>query len=135
MAGDWFEEDVEACRAVLGRIAAADLPGVLELCHPDVEMVSLLGQVEGGVYRGHDGITEWYRDVVAAFDDFDPGSPTFAPAGGALLLVSHATGRGQASGVEVDWDWHGLARVRDGRLERLAIYPDERRLREAEGIA
>ena len=38
---------------------------------PEVEFTPRIMEMEGGAYRGHDGIREWWRNLSATFPDFD----------------------------------------------------------------
>lgn len=43
-----------------------DLEAFLELVDPEVEFRSLIAEPEGDVYRGHEGVREWYHRVAEA---------------------------------------------------------------------
>ena len=120
--------------ALLECIGRGDVDGAAQLAAPDGELRSLLGAVEGGVYRGPDGVREWFRDVIESFDDFEVGLRDIEPVGDAVLATGHASGRTRTSGIEVEWDWAALGRAAGGRLTRFAIYPDRVTLARGEGL-
>ena len=65
-------EDVEL-RALAEKAFAAlnsgDLDGFLAVATEDVEFTSLVAEVEGTTFRGHDGVRTWWETVRGAFAD------------------------------------------------------------------
>jgi ketosteroid isomerase-like protein len=57
----------ESNREIAGRaytaLAQDDLEGFLALAELDVEFNSLIAEVEGKTYRGHDGVREWWETI------------------------------------------------------------------------
>jgi ketosteroid isomerase-like protein len=115
-------------------IRRGDLGRLLEEADPDIELRSLLGTVEGGVYSGHSGLREWFRDVIETFAPLEPGLTGIEEADGAAIATGHARGRARSSGVELEWDWAALLRAPEGRVVRFSIYRDREELRRAEGV-
>jgi ketosteroid isomerase-like protein len=52
---------VERAYAALNR---RDLDAFLELSDPQIEIISLIAEAEGGTFRGHEGLREWWNRVV-----------------------------------------------------------------------
>jgi ketosteroid isomerase-like protein len=49
-----------------------DLAALLEVAHPDITFEPVLGVLfSRHVYRGHDGITQWYEELHAGWDSFE----------------------------------------------------------------
>jgi ketosteroid isomerase-like protein len=124
----------ELVRRFLEHVERGDVEAAAALVAPDGELKSLFGQVEGGLYRGPDGVREWFRDVIEAFDDFEVGLRDFEDVGDAVIASGRARGRARASGIELEWEWALLARGAQGRLTRLAIYGDRGALARGEGL-
>ena len=131
---DSFEQTAELVRRLMDEIRHGDLDGVLALADPDIELRSLLGTVEGGAYRGHAGVREWFRDVIETFAPLEPGLTGVEEAGGAAIATGHARGRARSSGLELEWDWAALLRAPEGRVVRFSIYRDRDELRRSEGV-
>jgi ketosteroid isomerase-like protein len=55
----------EIARRAYAAVAEDDLEGFLALVEPDVEFNSLIAEVEGKTYRGHDGVREWWEGIKA----------------------------------------------------------------------
>ena len=133
------EGRVEGMRRAVEAFNARDIDEVLTHFDPSIEFHSTFAVVGGGVYRGHEGMRRWHRDVQEDWGDeiridpeafFDVGEQTL------LFLVLH--GRGQQSAVEVAmpvavaYTWRGdlvvLAKHyadRDEALRDLGVSLDE----------
>ena len=61
----------ELAEQAYAAINSRDLDAFVELVHPDVEFVSLIAEAEGRLYRGHDGVREWWRSVADALGGLD----------------------------------------------------------------
>jgi hypothetical protein len=68
----------------------------------DCEIRSLLGQIEGVVYRGHEGVRRWFTDVYSHWTEFCPELRAFGEAEDSLLVTGRIRARGRVSGVELD---------------------------------
>jgi ketosteroid isomerase-like protein len=131
---DSFEQTAELVRQLMDEIRHGDLDRLLALADPDIELRSWLGAVEGGVYRGHAGVREWFRDVIETFAPLDPGLTGVEEAGGAAIATGHARGRARSSGLELEWDWVAILRVSEGKVVHFSVYRDRDELRRAEGV-
>lgn len=61
-----LEELVHAAADALNRDAVEDF---LALMHPDVEFTSMIAEIEGETFRGHEGVRRWWSQVRDAFED------------------------------------------------------------------
>ena len=53
--------------------SSGDLDAMLQRAHPDIEAQPTLGVLyDHSVYRGHDGITQWFEEVAGRWKAFDP---------------------------------------------------------------
>jgi uncharacterized protein len=102
---------------------AHDLEAVIAYLDPSIELHSVFAALGGGVYRGHDGVREYFRDLEDAWGDeirgeveafFDLGEDTLA------FYVLH--GRGRQSGAEVAMPLAQLMRWRDGLVVCWKVY-------------
>ena len=114
---------MQAIRRGLEAYNAGDVEGVIEMTDPEATLVPVRSLLEGGEYRGHDGVRRFMADMeedwaeraveVEEIRELDEG---------VLVLGSfRAVGR---SGTEVRYPvaWH--SQMRDGRLFRLTAYSD-----------
>ncbi len=62
------QENVERIEAAYAALDRRDLQDFLAQIHPEVEFRSLIAEADGQVYRGHDGVREWWDAVPQALD-------------------------------------------------------------------
>ena len=111
------EELEELGRRALAALEKDDPAALLELCDPEIEFRPLIAGVEGGLYRGHDGIRRWFDELSTSFDERRPRIVSIETTGPDELIGEidlHLRGRG--SGVEIDQHVWGAGRFRDGLI-------------------
>jgi len=127
-----------ALRALTPRVVAAlnnrDIEGFLELVSPDVEFVPLVARVEGGVYRGHDGVRRWLEDTWAAMEGYEASIEVLDEIAGRVgVFRIELRLRGRGSGVEVEAGAYQVTELdRGGRIWRWRFFD---RLDAAEDLA
>ena len=107
--------NLDVARHAYDALRRDDLDALADVIHPEVEWHSLVLEIEG-VFRGHDGVREWWRSIRAAFPDWKPEVVGFEEHGDWVLLRAHATGSGAASGVGIVGDFFQVGRFRDGLI-------------------
>ncbi len=127
------QENVEVVKRVQDAINQRDVETLREILHPHGEFRSALARAEGGVYRGVEGMRQYFGDVVAVWEDFRIELEDVREAGDQLVVVWRATGTSRA-GVPLDqviaqvWTW------REGRLWRNESFTDVGEALEAAGL-
>ena len=99
-------------------LAARDIETALQLCHDDVELVSVMAPAEGGSpYRGHSGMRQWWENTFGTWDHYrlEPRQVVDIEEHHALARCLLG-GRGKASGVSLERDICLGIEVRDGLL-------------------
>jgi ketosteroid isomerase-like protein len=95
--------------------------------HPEMEYKVADGP-EPGSWTGIEGMTEGFRDVLGAWEDWGVVADEYLELSGDRVLVSfHCTGRGKASGVDIAQLWVNgatLFQVGDGKITRIVQYFD-----------
>ena len=81
-----------------------------------------------GTWTGIEGMTEAFRDVLAAWEDWGVVADDYLGLAGDRVLVSfHCTGRGKASGVDLaqlQVSGATLFELGDGKVTRIVQYFD-----------
>ncbi len=115
-------ENSRAVHAFAVAIDEGDLDAALEVCHPEIEFLSVLA-IDGRAYVGHDGIRKYFVDVAAAWESYhvEVHRVVDAPDGRvAIVMTMHVRGRG--SGVAISDPTGHVWTLRDGRLLRNRVY-------------
>jgi ketosteroid isomerase-like protein len=126
------QENVEVMEALNDAVRRGDLDGFLSLVHPEVEFRSLVAEAEGRVFRGHEGVREWWDSVIRALAIRPrPGKIESFRDRGIMRYSIAAT----VEGVEVPQEQWMAWRVRDGLVIWWAAFRTEAEALEAVGLS
>ena len=89
------------------------------------------------VYRGHDGVREYWRSWLAAWQPIEAWEYELSDAGNSVVvLISGQRNRGRLSGIEVELEPYALVfTLRARKVTRWAFYSDPGEAFEAAGAA
>ena len=90
---------------------------------------------DGAVYRGPEGVMEFFRDWTESWDDLEVEWELEIIDDERVLATSHMRGRGRGSGVPVEMHFGQIWTYRDGRFTRMVMYPEAESARRAAGLA
>ena len=113
------DENMIAVRRLHDAFNRGDLEAVVQMAHPDIEIVRTGGQSS---IKGIAALREWMEPDAIEEPRLEPLD--FRVKGDKVLVRGHATGRGAGSGIEIDavvfavWtlDDHGLVKEVQGFL-------------------
>jgi ketosteroid isomerase-like protein len=132
------EENVEMVRRALEAYNRRDIEAVLEIHDPDVEWHPALQALLGGeatVYRGHEGVREFLRDLDEAFAELQIVIADTRDLGDQVVAIGHAHGRGRESGAETETPIGYLVDFRNGKVTRVLSYLDPTEALKAAGLS
>ena len=86
----------DVVRRFYAAVTARDLTAALDTLDPQLQFEPVLGILyREHVYRGHDGITSWYAELVEQWDSFDAiVEDAFDVDGGVTVFLHLAAQRG-----------------------------------------
>src|SRR5215208_1582751 len=93
------QENVELLRTGFTALNHGDLEVFLANVHPEVEFTSLIAEAEGQTFRGHDGVRQWWQEVVLPLGGLHGEPEEIRDLGDTVLARVAATYRPR--GVEV----------------------------------
>jgi ketosteroid isomerase-like protein len=129
------QEDAELralAEAGYGALNAGDLDGFLALVGEDVEFTSLVAEVEGTTFRGHDGVRAWWDSVRGAFGDVR--WELLEIRGSDERAVTNFRMTGTLGGVPVAQTMWQAATARDGKVRWWGFFRTESEALEAVGL-
>ncbi len=113
------QENVELHRRASAAYNTHDVEAFIAYFDPSIELHSAFAALAGGVYRGHDGMREYFRDLGEAWgDEIGSEIEAYFDLGEVTLVFYVLHGRGKQSGAEVAMPLAQVVRWRDG----LAVY-------------
>ena len=128
------QENVEIVRVGFDALNRGEWDEVLELLDPEVEWETTGQFVEGGVYRGHEGVREFLETLGEEFDEFHSDAERFAEVGDLVVAEIQTSGIGKQSGARVEVEFTMLIHLAGGRITRLRNFMDRAQALEAAGL-
>jgi ketosteroid isomerase-like protein len=130
------QENVEIVRRWFERLASGD--PAPEFCDPEMEIRNWPESPLPGPYRGHEGVRRWFAevkdmDIVSEIEMFDLVDVIGVDAE-RVVTVLRAHSRARYTGLEADFLWGAVHRVRDGKVVSSAGYPTPEAAKEAAGL-
>ena len=131
-------ENVEVVRRGLEAWQRDDFDAWLSGIDPDVEWLTAvergLGRA-GSVYRGHEGMREFWNLWRTEVDDFWTEAEEIRDLGDdRVLYLGHLRFRGPASGIMVESQLANVKTLRDGKIVRSEDYLSHKEALEAVGL-
>jgi ketosteroid isomerase-like protein len=101
-----------------------DIPGLLNSLSDDIEWVEPAVPPLGGVYRGKDGVAEFFRKVgeTSEFASFEP--QRFVAQGDHVIALGHYNATVRATGRTYDSDWAMLFVITGGKISKFQEFTD-----------
>jgi ketosteroid isomerase-like protein len=92
------QENVELLRRSIDAVNRRDLDAYLALMDEEVEAISRIVAVEGGLH-GHDGIRRWWEEWFSAFPDYEITIDEIRDLGDVTIAAVRAVAHGAGSEV------------------------------------
>ena len=130
------QDNVAIVRASWEAWRRGDMDALFEFYDPAVEWDMTHSYVpDMGVFHGHEGIREFFREWRAFFAEYYAEPEQFIGADEHVMVRVRQGGRGRSStvGVEMPAYWQ-VYRLREGRAVRVAIYREEAEALAAMGL-
>ncbi len=131
------QENVEIVRQIYEAAAGHNAERIFALYDPDVELdASCLEAVwMSGVYRGHQGLRDFFREWNEAWEGVDYSYEELIDAGAQVvsIVTRHAVGR--ASGIELERPFALVWTVRNARVVRVEWFLSRAEAVEAAGLS
>ena len=130
------EENVDQARRGYDAFNRRDLDAFLALVDPEVEFTTRFAQMEGGSqYRGHDGVREWWEDLLAIFPDFSVEVLEVRDLGDLAVAILRVRGHGVDRDVPFEETLWGAAEFRQGKVVWWQTCRTEAEALEAAGLS
>jgi|SRR4051794_6165809 ketosteroid isomerase-like protein len=117
------QANVDVVRAAYSAFNARDVDELVSLSADDCEWQPLRAQLEGIVYRGHQGVRQFVSDMDEDWDAFRLDPREFHDRDERVAVVARVSALGQ-SGVEIDSVAGFLFELERGRIRRIISYSD-----------
>jgi ketosteroid isomerase-like protein len=115
--------DIEIVQRGIEAYNRGDVEAVLSVTAPDVVLVPVRALLEGGEYKGHDGVRRFMQDMDEDWAEREVEVDEIRDLDGGILVLGHFRAVGK-SGVEIRQPLAWRSQLRDGMLVRLQAYSD-----------
>jgi uncharacterized protein len=125
------QENVEIVRGVWEAWERGDTDAVFALYDPAIVWEAHGDPIFGGspvdgLYQGHEGVRQFFREWRESFDAWQAHAETFIDAGDNVVVGYRASGRGKASGAEIGNRVFWLVyRIRNGLVVRIHLFANK----------
>jgi ketosteroid isomerase-like protein len=119
----------EIAETAIDALNRGDLDGYLSVIDEDVEFTSMIAEMEGVTYRGHDGVRHWWDTVRGSFQDVQWELLDVSECGNGAVAQIRATGT--LGGAGVDQTVWQASTFRDGKLTWWRFFRSEAEARAA----
>ena len=117
------DADVARVREGFAALDREGIEGLLPYFDPAFEgAVPPELSIEPDTYTGHDGVRRYFATFAEAVEDLRFVPVEIVDDGDAVLVVLRVTGRGQGSGVPVDWQLVNRLTLRDGLIVGITAH-------------
>ena len=104
------QENVEVFKRAFDAINRRDADALVSELDPEVEWHGAILMAMGGkqtLYRGHEGVREWLRDLYETLSEFHADYPEIRDLGDRTVAIGRVRARGTASEAEIESP-HGM---------------------------
>jgi ketosteroid isomerase-like protein len=119
-----LQDNVDVVRRFESSWAKRDLDAALECIHADFEFdwsESMSPFV--GTYKGQDGLTQFWTEMLEAWERFSPEMEEVVECGPeTLITIDVVRARGRGSGIDMEARGAMLWTVQEGKIARVKMF-------------
>ncbi len=116
-------ESVELIKRAYRVMNSGDLEAAKAMADPNIELRTRFTGVAGRVYRGLQGVEEWFADVGEAWEGLEQTVERMIEVSAeTTIAVVRFKARGRASGVEIDQQIAPVWTIRNQKVVSIETY-------------
>jgi ketosteroid isomerase-like protein len=130
--------NVDAFKQAIEAYNRRDVDAFLDDLDLEVELhgaLQALLESEATVYRGHEGVRQWVRDIDEALAEIRLELPEIRDLGDRLVAIGRLRARGKASGAETEAPFGCVVEWKDGKATRILSFLSRAEALEAAGLS
>jgi ketosteroid isomerase-like protein len=117
-------QDLEIVRRSFEAFNRRDVDGLVALCDPDCEWLPFRAQLEGMLYRGHEGVRRFLDDMEEDWREFTVEPLELHELDERAMAVGRVRALGRGSGVDIDSVAGFIFELRHGKILRVTSHSD-----------
>jgi ketosteroid isomerase-like protein len=129
------QENVEIVKEFTGLYESGDRDKWRDYFDPDVVWdTSASGMPAAGIYHGHEGVEQFFREWLGAWSDYEIETSEYIDAGDAVVIVFRQSGTGRTSGVRAERDFFNVYDLKESKVVRCRLFESRQEALEAAGL-
>ena len=128
-------ENVESFYRAHDAFNGRNVDALIALCDPEVEYFSTLVELEGGPWRGHDGVRDWWENLLRVFPDFRTEVDEVRDLGDVTVARVRLRGHGMQSEALTHGTQWQVTEWRNRKAIRIRAFTSEAEALEAPGLS
>jgi ketosteroid isomerase-like protein len=128
------QENVDVVRRFLDAFNARDVEVLVRLSAEDCEWVPFRAQLEGIVYRGHEGVRQFLSDMNEDWETFRIDPLEFRDRHQRVAVIGRVKARSAGSSMEIESIAGFVHEVEQGRVRRITSHSDVEAALDAVGV-
>ena len=129
------EENVEIVRTLFAAFADRDFGAAEGILDPSLTVrPGIVGGPEGVIYRGPEGMRQFWADVDAAWEEFRITIEELQELDEGILALGRTFARGRGSGITLDARAAWIVGLREGRILEFQSFSSREEALEAAGL-
>jgi ketosteroid isomerase-like protein len=117
------EESIEVARRSFEAWNRGDTETWIESWDEEAEFHPMRARLEGGAYRGHQGLRRFISEMSEEWDEVRFEVDSIQEAGQMLVATGRVSAKGRASGIDLDVPLALVGRVCAGKIAYSRFYP------------
>jgi uncharacterized protein len=117
-----MSEVAEVVRGAYEAYSRGDLDAVMDLLHPDIELMPPPTSVEPHPVRGRDAVRQYLAPNIFEYQSAEPVE--LVEEGDRVLVAARVRARGSGSGIELDQVAYHVLTIKDGLAVRFSAHID-----------
>lgn len=118
------QENMDVVRRSFDAFNARDVDALVGVATPDCEWLPFRAQLEGMVYRGHEGVRQFVTDMDDDWEAFQINPVEFHDRGERVAVLGQVRALGAGSSVNVDSIAGFVFELRRSQIHQLTSYSD-----------
>jgi uncharacterized protein len=130
------QENVDVLRRAYAAFQREGVEGIMPFLDEEIEWRNPEDSPIAGVWRGHNGVRDWFAQASEAFGEMSFSPDEFREVSEHRVLVLLRFGlTGTASALQMEVPFAHVVDLRQGRATSLKMYSDQRDALEAVGLS
>ena len=118
------KENVEIVRRAYDALRQGEHTAFFAALDPEIELVLPEGGMNAGTRQGAHEVRRFLEGYFESFENFQIVAEEFFETGDRVVAFLHQSGRGRASGVEIETRFAHVLTLRGGKVRRVEAFPD-----------